>query len=172
MTSLVKRQRWCRRLRVLALCVVLILASGAWVMGFSDVGVPKVLKKLAQQYSEKGFKLRKEHWNGTLKQGQYKVIKHQLFRGNEYWFLAALSEGEHALAMEVFDEEGHAISLERFSDKGLSGARVLPVKTGTYLIKLSVTRTAKTKKQQVKKVKKTKQSKSADLDWALIYGYR
>lgn len=160
MSSFAQRQQW----SVLGLCMVLIFASGAWVQGFSEVGVPKVLKKLAQQYSEKGFKLRKEHWNGTLKEGQHKVIKHQLFRGNEYWFLAALSEGEHALEMEVFDEEGHAISLERFCDKGLSGARVLPVKTGTYLIKLSVT--------QAEEGKKTKQSKSTDLDWALVYGYR
>lgn len=161
-----------RQLRVLGLCVLLIFASGAWVQGFAEVGVPKVLKKLAMEYSEKGFKLRKEHWSGTLKEGQYKVIKHQLFRGNEYWFLGALSESEYGLEMEVFDQEGHAVSLERFHDEGLSGARVLPVKTGTYLIKLSVTHSVKGKEQQTRKVEKAKQGKSPDLDWALVYGYR
>ncbi|MFK5923118.1 MAG: T9SS type A sorting domain-containing protein [Verrucomicrobiota bacterium] len=147
-------------LRVLLIWVFLVVGGSGVVQGFSKMGVPGVLKKLAQEYSEKGFKLRKEHWNGKLKIGQHKVVKHQLFRGNEYWFLAAITESQHALEVEVFDESGQAISLEKFSNKGLSGARVLPVKTGTYLIKLTVNQEGAGKEG------------GADLDWALVYGYR
>ena len=129
-------------------------------MAFSEVGAPKVLQELAALYSEKGFKLRKEHWNGKLKAGQHKVVKHQLFRGNEYWFLAAVVERQYSLTVEIFDESGQAVSLERFADKGLSGARVLPVKTGTYLIKLSLGKG------------KESAGDGGDLDWALVYGYR
>lgn len=148
------------RLNAVIFAVTLIFFGAGMGLAFSDVGVPKVLQKLAASYSEKGFKLRKEHWNGKLKVGQHKAVKHQLFRGNEYWFLAAIAERKHSLAVEIFDESGQAVSLERFADKGLSGARVLPVKTGTYLIKLSL--------------KKGGESvgNGADLDWALVYGYR
>jgi len=141
--------------------VLLLIFSGAGMgQAFSDVGVPKVLQKLAAEYSEKGFKLRKEHWSGKLKAGQHKVVKHQLFRGNEYWFLAAVAEGKQSVRVDIFDESGQAVSLERFSDKGLSGARVLPVKTGTYLIKLTVNRESNAV------------SDGEELDWALVYGYR
>ena len=61
--------------------------------------------------------------------------------------------------MEIFDDSGNAISLEKFSNKGTSGARVLPVKTGTYLVKLTVSQ-------------ENKSNSVADLDWALVYGYR
>jgi len=146
--------------------VVVSRANFSWrdklasLHAFSEANVAAILQKLAAEYSEKGFKLRKEHWSGTLKSGEYKVVKHQLFRGNEYWFWAAIPEGAHLLEVEIFDDGGNTVALEKFSKKGTSGARVLPVKTGTYLVKISVSR------------KKGKEAKGGDLNWALVYGYR
>ncbi len=160
MMKILEQRNFIASARGLVFFVVLMFCGAGMLQAFSEVGVPVILKKLAAEYSEKGFKLRKEHWNGKLKSGQHKVVKHQLFRGNEYWFLAAIPESKHSLAVEIFDEAGHAISLERFSDKGLSGARVLPVKTGTYLIKLTVSR------------QDAAANGGRDLDWALVYGYR
>lgn len=146
-------------------CVVLVtfglfFCGGAMVQAFSEVGVPAILQKLAAEYTEKGFKLRKEHWSGKLKSGEHKVVKHQLFRGNEYWFWGAILDDERSLKVEIFDEGGIAVALEKFSNKKTSGARVLPVKTGTYLVKITV-------EQQ-----KDKGAGNGDMDWALVYGYR
>ena len=145
-------------------CVALVLI-GLWCRGtvaqaFSEAGVPAVLQKLAAEYSEKGFKLRKEHWSGKLKSGEYKVVKHQLFRGNEYCFWAAIPDDRYSLKVEVFDLNGNAVALEKFSNKATSGARVLPVSTGTYLVRITVGQ------------QEGKGSGGTDLDWALVYGYR
>ena len=138
----------------------LFFCGGVIVQAFSEVGVPAILQKLAAEYTEKGFKLRKEHWSGKLKSGEHKVVKQQLFRGNEYWFWGAILDDERSLKVEIFDAGGNAVALEKFSNKETSGARVLPVKTGTYLVKITV-------EQQ-----KDKGAGSGDMDWALVYGYR
>jgi len=132
--------------------------GGLTVRAFSEASLPAALVKMAADYSEKGFKLRKEHWNGKLKAGQTRVVKQQLFRGNEYWFWVAAAKGEHGLEVEIFDGNGDLVSLEKFSDRGISGARVLPVKTATYLVKITAAEGNK--------------SAVGEIDWALAYGYR
>lgn len=145
---------------VATLFVGLMFFEGSIVSAYSESAVPAVLKKLVDEYSEKGFKLRKEHWSGKLEAGKHKVVKHQLFRGNEYWFWAAISGEGHELNVEIFDGSGNPISLEKFSNNGMSGARVLPVKTGTYLVKITLAEQSE------------KKSSAGELDWALVYGYR
>lgn len=150
--------------RLAVLVRVVLIAAGARygggsiVQAFPEAGIPAVLEKLAADYSEKGFKLRKEHWIGKLKAGQARVVKQQLFRGNEYWFWAVVADGEHSLTVEIFDDSGNAVSLEKLSDKGVSGARVLPVKTATYLVKIEAAKDDKVD--------------AGEIDWALAYGYR
>ncbi len=160
MVNILGKQKFVAWIGVLWLSAGLVFHGGARLRAFSEASVPAILQKLAAEYSEKGFKLRKEHWSGTLKSGEHKVVKHQLFRGNEYWFWAAVSAGAHSVKVEIFDEEGNAVTLEKFSKEGTSGARVLPVKTGTYLVKISVSQ------------HQGKEAKGGDLDWALVYGYR
>lgn len=155
---LTKRERLAVFVRVVLVAVGMGYGGGSMGQAFSEVGIPAVLKQLAAEYSEKGFKLRKEHWSGKLKAGQAKVVKQQLFRGNEYWFWAVVAKGEHSLAVEIFDEKGNAVSLEKFSDKGVSGARVLPVKTATYLVKIEADKGYKVA--------------AGEIEWALAYGYR
>lgn len=143
--------------------VVLVIASmghggGMVAQAFSEASLPAALVKLAAGYSEKGFKLRKEHWSGKLKAGQARVVKQQLFRGNEYWFWAVVADGGHSLTVEIFDDSGTLVSLEEFSDKGVAGARVLPVKTATYLVKIAAAQENK--------------AAAGEIDWALAYGYR
>jgi len=141
-----------------AVLLALVTGCGGGMGAFAESGIPAQLRKLAAEYSEKGFQLRKEHWNGKLEAGQARIVKQQLFRGNEYWFWAVSAKAGHSLAVEIFDESGNRVSLEKFSDKGVSGARVLPVKTATYLVRIEV---AKGNKATV-----------GEIDWALAYGYR
>jgi len=147
-------------LQVVLISTGLLWCGGMVAQAFSEAGVPAVLQKLAAEYTEKGFKLRKEHWRGKLKSGEHKVVKHQLFRGNEYWFWAAVPDDAQSLIVEIFDDSGNAVALEKFTTKGTSGARVLPVKTGTYLVKITVGQQG------------GKGSSGGVLDWALVYGYR
>jgi len=160
MVKMLGKQKFASWVRVAMVSAGLIFCEGTIVQALSEPGVSDVLRKLVDEYSEKGFKLRKEHWSGKLEVGKHKVVKHQLFRGNEYWFWAAIPDDGYELIVEIFDGSGNPVSLEKFSNKGMSGARVLPVKTGTYLVKITLGE------------QKEKRSSARELDWALVYGYR
>ena len=109
----------------------------------------------AAPYVEKGFTVREDNWKGKAKPGQPLLFKHQLFRGNEYWFWVATSFPNSKTAIGVYDDKGNSVSLEVFSRDGQAGVRVLPKKTGTYFVRVTILST------QFK-----------EIDWGLVYGYR
>ena len=126
----------------------------ASVFGSMREGVSLALEA-ALPYVKDGFKIREDNWHGETRSGSQLLVKHQLFRGNEYWFWAATSFPNSASTVGVFDSKGNSVSLESFSRDGKSGVRVLPNKTGTYFIRVTVTST-----------------EHKELDWGLVYGYR
>ena len=109
----------------------------------------------ATPYVKDGFKVREDNWHGETNAGVSLLVKHQLFRGNEYWFWAATSFPDSTATVSVFDGKGNSVSLESFSKDGKAGVRVLPNKTGTYFIRVTVD-----------------SKKHKELDWGLVYGYR
>src|ERR1044071_9415770 len=40
----------------------------------------------AEPYVKQGFQVREDYWGGDLGSGEKKVVRQQLFKGNEYWF--------------------------------------------------------------------------------------
>ncbi len=109
----------------------------------------------AYPFVKEGFKVREDNWQGVTKPGTPLLVKHQLFRGNEYWFWAATSFPNSTVTVGVFDGKGNSVSLESFSKNGQAGVRLLPRNTGTYFIRVTVN---------------SKEHK--ELDWGLVYGYR
>ncbi len=133
------------------------------LFGLSLEGVRAVLdeaKSLALEaatpYVEKGFLIREDGWGGTMKPGDTRWVRHQLFRGNEYWFWLGTSYAGCELNLEIFDMDGMPVSLETFQSAMYAGARVLPSKTGTYLIFVEV----------------KSQEAYGEVDWSLVYGFR
>lgn len=141
--------RWAVLLAALAL-----LPAGP-VRAFIDEAL-SIAYEAAVPYIEQGFEVREDHWSGEIPSGEGKVIRHQLFRGNEYWFWLGTSFPNCEVTVEIFDDEGNAVGLETFSKDGTAGVRVNPSKTGTYFLRVTV---------------KSKADEKA-LDWALVYGYR
>jgi len=120
----------------------------------------------ATPYVEDGYEVRQDNWSGDLKISEPKLVKHQLFRGNEYWFWAGTSFPGCSIAIEIYDSTGHAVSLESFADEGKAGVRVLPAKTGTYYILVKV------EMGNPVEGREDKGSSGDVVDWALVYGYR
>tara|TARA_R110002096_G_scaffold24760_11_gene77971 strand:+ start:1286 stop:1687 length:402 start_codon:yes stop_codon:yes gene_type:complete len=118
-----------------------------------------LIMEVATPYVEEGFTIRADYWNGELETGKQKLIRHQLFRGNEYWFWLATSEPDCSLKIEVYDAEGQAVTVERTDIPNCAGARVTPAKTGSYyiLVKIDWQKTSKP---------------AGDVAWAVAYGYR
>lgn len=109
----------------------------------------------ATPYVEQGFIVREDYWNGEVKSGQKLMIRHQMFKGNEYAFWLGTAQDDVSLELKVYDETGKEIDLDHKNSKMFASVRVNPPKTGTYTVVFSLT---------------AKKDKS--VYWALAYGYR
>lgn len=140
--------------RVLALAFVLTLCRGYGAPGFIDPA-HAIIQQAAKPYVEDGFTLRADYWHGQVESAKQRLIRHQLFRGNEYWFWAATSAPNCKISIEVYNSSGEAISVEKRQDTQWAASRVTPAQSGSYYILVKV------------------ESLSEPLlDWALVYGYR
>ena len=133
-----------------------LLGMVPWAQAILDEAL-NVAFEAAVPYIEQGFEVRQDTWSGEIPSDEPKLVRHQLFRGNEYWFWLGTSFEESELNLEIFDAEGNAVGIERFSEGKTAGVRVLPSKSGTYFLRVTV---------------KSKKETEATLDWALVYGYR
>ncbi len=102
-----------------------------------------------------GFKIRQEYWNGTLKSGEQKIVKQQLFKGNEYWFFLGTEAAAATLKVDIYDRKGTKINVETKPSENAVAVRVLAPATGTYIVVFSLTG-----------------KEGAEIPWALAYGYR
>ena len=104
-----------------------------------------------------GFIVREDYWNGEVKSGQQLMVRHQLFKGNDYAFWLGTANDGCTLDIQVLDEKGAPIHITPKIGIGpnFTSVRVNPPKTGTYSVVFSVT--SKTEKS---------------VFWALAYGYR
>lgn len=109
----------------------------------------------AMPFVEQGFIVREDYWNGEVKSGQKLMIKHQMFKGNEYAFWLGTANEDVVFELKVLDEKGKEINIDSKSSGMFASVRVNPPKTGTYSIVFSVT-----------------SKKEVGLFWALAYGYR
>ena len=141
--------------KLAALAAVLFLLPITLVRGFIDEALTFAFEA-AVPYIEQGFEVREDHWSGEIPSGEPKLVRHQLFRGNEYWFWLGTSFPDCELTVEIFDAEGDSVGLETFSNANTAGVRVLPSKTGSYYLRVTV---------------KSKTGEDS-LDWAVAYGYR
>ncbi len=147
-----------RRYSAFIACVVLI--SGGWLSGARKAlaildEAHSFAMQIAEAHVEKGFAVREDYWSGELKPGGKKVIRHQLFKGNEYWFWIGSSRNEARPSVSIYDLEGNLVQVESLQETHMAAARVLPPRTGSYLIMITV------------------DCEDADIvDWALAYGYR
>lgn len=139
----------------LASLVLLLPASASAMVDEAH----SLIMEVATPYVEDGFTIRADYWNGELETGKQKLIRHQLFRGNEYWFWLATSEPECSLKIEVYDAEGQAVTIERTDIPNCAGARVTPTKTGSYYILVKIDRVEGSKA-------------TGNVGWAVAYGYR
>jgi hypothetical protein len=136
-------------------CAGLAYAGGAAVAGAVVDEAHSFAMEAASEHVQKGFTVREDYWRGELKAGEKKVIRHQLFKGNEYWFwLGSATEGA-VPTVSIYDLAGKLVQVEAWQDTHMAAARVLPPKTGSYLIVITF---------------EAKEAKTAD--WALAYGYR
>jgi hypothetical protein len=120
-------------LALLALCAL----SGGTARAMVDDSRSYALEA-ATPYIEEGFSMRYEFWDGKIKNGEQKLVRHQLFKGNEYWFWAATDILEAKIAIHAYDENGDLVEAESWQKGNVAAVRVTPQKTGTYFLMITV----------------------------------
>ena len=140
------------------------------VFGFLIQPAPAIMNEAlsfaleaADPYVKKGFSVRENNWTGKMSVGKKKAIKHQLYKGNEYWFWLGSPMPGVKLSVKVYDKKGRPVDVESKSGKNSARARVLAPKTGTYYIVIEA---------RPEDPKKNKKFKRKAVEWALVYGYR
>jgi len=110
----------------------------------------------AEPYVEQGFHVREDYWVGDLASGERKAVRHQLFKGNEYWFWLG-TEVDHAkVSVHIYNSDGKLAEQPDSWAKGqIAAAHIIPKTTGSYFIIVSV-----------------EKSPAAHTHWALAYGFR
>ena len=104
---------------------------------------------------KEGYLVRQEYWAGSLATKQPSVVKHQLFKGNSYWFWLGSDEDSAQVTVHVYDPAGKLVDAEASQHGNMASVKVVPKKTGTYFIVFSI-----------------EQSQAKKNRWALAYGYK
>ncbi|MFT5466166.1 MAG: hypothetical protein ACI8UO_001264 [Verrucomicrobiales bacterium] len=138
-----------------AIAAAAIFAFGGVASAVLNEAHSMIMETAESFVTEDEFTLRHEYWDGEFESGKQKLIQHQLFRGNEYWFWVGTSIEGCKLKIEVYDDKGNSVTVERTEEGFTAGARVTPAKTGSYYILIKI------------------ESEDVDMvDWALVYAYR
>lgn len=162
--------------RRIAVACALVLPAATLVQAFVNEAISMALEA-AVPYVEEGFEVREDNWSGEVEPGKALLVRHQLFRGNEYWFWAGTSWPGATIRVDIFDGEGNSVGLESFAKGSYAGVRALPQKTATYFIRVVATYDKAGK--GMSKAERGANDPVGDVgeftgvvDWGLVYGYR
>lgn len=139
-------------IRFLLVLVAIVVAPLVWA--YVDDAHSRAMEAAAP-YVKEGFLVRQEYWAGSLATRQPSVVKHQLFKGNTYWFWLGSDEDSAQVTVHVYDPSGKIADAEAWQEGNKAAVRVVPKKTGTYLVVFSI-----------------EQSRARKNRWALAYGYK
>lgn len=142
---------------VAAMAVGLSLSLAGLVYGFVHEGKSFAIEAAVPQLElkENPFVLREAWWNGELQPGETKIIQHQLFNRNEYWFWLGVSQTDAKVSIHLYDSEGKLAEAEAWQDRNVAAARIRPEKTGVYYVRVAVESVS-----------------DPPAEWAVVYGYR
>lgn len=140
------------RIACLIILTAIATASGE-VNDGKSFAIEKAIPKLEIEYNP--FILRESSWDGELKKGEVKIIQHQLYKRNEYWFWMGAALLDATVNIHIYDSAGNLTDAESFQSDNVAGVRVVPEKTGTYYLRIAV-----------------ESSPMDETQWSVIYAYR
>jgi hypothetical protein len=94
------------------------------------------LADLGTALSNEGFKMRDRIWSGRVEAGQPQRLAVNLFRGNHYWFCAAVEPTDGKAKLTVFGPDGRAVESVDHQEPGLAAAGVTAETTGQYFLQV------------------------------------
>ncbi len=154
------KQSASRRCLSPALALVLLLATGIhWAWAFVSDGKSAAIEAALPQLDleENPYLLRESWWHETFsKKGDVKLIQHQLFKRNDYWFWAGLSEPDAKVSVHIYDNEGELADAEDWQKNHVAGVRIVPEASANYYIRVEL----------------LENPSGEEVEWAVIYAFR
>lgn len=155
-----------------ALCLLMVGKIYAFVNEAISIAL-----EAATPYVGQGFEVREDNWSGEVEPGKPLLVRHQLFRGNEYWFWAGTSWPGASVKVDIFDSSGNSVGLESFAKNSYAGGRVLPQKTATYFIRVIAEYDPEKAAAEARAAGFLPEGDGVGefrgtVDWGLVYGYR
>src|SRR5688572_2216974 len=92
----------------------------------SQVAARSIALDLAGAFANDGYKLRDGHWAGELATGKPKIIRVNLYSGNEYWFSAGATTGAKKISVSIYDETGAPVDYEAYGQANSAAAGFSP----------------------------------------------
>ncbi len=103
-----------------------------------DDSLTLAMEGLQKYLKGKGFTIREDTWGGELIAGKAKAIRHQLFKGNDYWFCMGCAVAGTTVRVRLYDGEGNPVDTNYWqheeSDGSYAAAELQCQHTGTYFV--------------------------------------
>lgn len=123
-------------MKPILLVIALLSASVFGVTDDETVAARRSALDLAGAWSNDGFKLRDGFASGALKAGESKLIRVNLYAGNQYWFTAAAPKAKK-ISVQVFDENGKPATFEPYENENRAAAGFSPAASGPYVVRIT-----------------------------------
>ena len=94
------------------------------------------LADLGTALSNEGFKMRDRLCSGRIESAQPQLLVVNLFRGNHYWFCAAVEPTDGKAKLTLFGPDGRAVECVDHEEPGLAAVGVTAETTGQYFVQV------------------------------------
>ena len=131
----------------------LIAVAEAFVHDGKSFAIEAALPQL--ELKGNPYVLREAWWNGELDTGETKILQHQLFKRNEYWFWLGCSDRSAVVNIHIYDSQGNLTEAESWQKENVAGVKVVPKVTGTFYVRVAI-----------------EKANEYPAEWAVIYAYR
>lgn len=124
--------------RLLPILAALSMATGPTLAAPNDAEVDarRSALEVAGAFANDGFKIRDGYWSGPTKVGESRLVKVNLYAGNQYWFCLSIAEPTAKVAVSLYDENGKPMKTEPYEEGPSAAAGFAPTTSGPYFIKL------------------------------------
>ncbi len=137
-----------------SLLLVIAIALSTTAFAVVDDSHSRALE-IATPYVKQGYIVRDEFWSGILPANQPMIVRHQLFKGNTYWFWLGSEEDKARVSIHVYDTDGKLCGIEDWQKGPRAAVKVIPKRTGTYFLRVVI---------EDSPIKRTR--------WSLAYGFK
>ncbi|MCX7868563.1 MAG: hypothetical protein N2322_01305 [Terrimicrobiaceae bacterium] len=94
--------------------------------------------ELAGAFANDGFRLRDGYMAGEIEPGKPVVAEVNLFRGNAYWFVAAVEKPGRRVAVSLHGADGRPLEFETHAEGAAAAAGIEPAASGPAFVRIEL----------------------------------